>query len=83
MKFFAGGHRQVSRSGWCRLGGSSERAELAGKLSGLKGSGTLPVRSLFWCCGERAAPVIGSLTEAGILSIVVAAWCLLQSPFLG
>lgn len=66
-----------------QIGGSNKRAELAGKPSGLKGSGTLPVRSLFWCCGERAAPVIGSLTEAGILYMVVAAGCLLQGPLLG
>lgn len=66
-----------------QIGGSNKRAELAGKPSGLKGSGTLPVRSLFWCCGERAAPVIGSLTEAGILYTVVATGCLLQGPLLG
>lgn len=65
-----------------QIGGSNEWAELAGKPSGLKGSGTLPVRSLFWCCGERAAPVIGRLTEAGVLYAVVATWCLLQNPLL-
>lgn len=64
-------------------GGSSEWAELAGKPSGLKVSGTLLVRSLFWSCGDRAAQVIGSLTEAGTLHTVVAAWCLPQSPLIG
>lgn len=54
-----------------QIGGSSEWAELAGKLSGVKVSETLLVRSLFWSCGDKAAQVIGSLTEAGTLSRMV------------
>lgn len=42
MKFFAGGHRQVSKSGW-QIGGSNEWAGASREAGqGLKGSGTLP-----------------------------------------
>lgn len=50
-----------------QIGGSSEWAQLAGKPSGVKRSETLLVRSLFRSCGDKAAQVIGSLTEAGPL----------------
>lgn len=50
-----------------QIGGSSEWAQLAGKPSGVKRPESLLVRSLFWSCGDKAAPVIGSLTEAGTL----------------
>lgn len=80
MKFFAQGHRQVSKSGWCRL--EAPMSGLSnGKPSGLKGSGTLPVRSLSVVLWGESCPSHRQVTEAG--SLYSGGLPVLQRPLIG